>query len=118
MADDNNRVQIKSVVITASDALGVITENFDMFVDMVDKTMPRREHLSLMGKDDVYMRVLAQIYTKKKGINAITVVGQEARNLMDYMDILYTANSLRKRNALKTFELDRSEDGKLSLKIQ
>jgi len=115
---ENQTMQIQSTVITASDALSVLIENFTSFVNLVSKTMPKREHLSLMGKDDIYMRCLAQVYVKAKGIKAITVIGPEVRNLLDYMDILYTAYSLRQRNALETFELDRSEDGKLSLKIK
>jgi len=114
----DNTIKIQSTIITASDALSVVTENFDFFAEIVSKTMPKRELLSLMGKDDIYMRALAQVYTKAKDIRSITVVGPEARNLLDYLDILYTAFSLRKRNALDTFELDRSEDGKLSLKIK
>jgi len=115
---ENITLNIKSKVITVKEALSVITSNFDLFTELVHKSMPRREHLSLMGKDDVYMRALAQVYNKVNGINSITVVGNEARNLMDYMDILYTASCLKKRNALGYFELDLDDNGKMNLNMK
>lgn len=114
---DNIQINIQSKTITTKEALSVLTANFALFVEIVDNTMPPREHLSLLGKDDVYMRALAQVYARSQGINSITLTGGDIRNLMDYMDILYTANSLNKRNALGTFELDLDENGKMNLNM-
>ena len=115
---DNPTIKIQATVVTATEALRVITEHFEEYTQIVAKNMPRREHLSLMGKDDVYMRSLAQLYSKAKGINSITFVGQEARTIIDYMDILYTASTLKKRGALGYFELDLDKNGQIGLNIE